>query len=379
MAGDTPPTEFRIFASGPIDTTKGSFTFDEASAAAVMADYTAHGIDLMIDYDHASLSPMPVDPALSARAAGWFKLAVRNGELWAVDVRWTDPAKAALTAKEWRFMSPAFTTDDAGRVTSLLNVALTNMPATRQLDPLMAAGRKTIMAGAEALSPKLVAAALEAVATKDAKGSLDLLKQIIAALLGGTPEEAPASAPAEGEPPMAAADKPPADDTAADVAASAAKLLRITGAKSFVEAVATVDTFRASHLELETERQKLAAERATLEAAERRRGCVDLVTVAGMAPAMVWADDKATTPKTYLASMAIGDFRSYVADALKAAGKTPPPIAPPAGVAAPVTGPGGGVAGLSARELTICKETGCDPVTYATLKAQRDGAAVGGN
>jgi phage I-like protein len=142
IQGDAPPDRFRIFTAGKVETSKGVFIFDADAAAAVMADYEAQGNELMVDYDHASLSALAVDPALAARAAGWFGLELAaDGSLWAVNVRWTEPAAAALSRKEWRYMSPAFATE-GDRIVSLMNVALTNMPATRRLDPLMAASRK---------------------------------------------------------------------------------------------------------------------------------------------------------------------------------------------------------------------------------------------
>lgn len=134
------PTAFRIFAAGKIDTKKGVFLFDAKAAASVMAEYRLHGSELMVDYDHASLGA-GIDPALSGKAAAWFGLELRNGgELWAVNVRWCAPAADALRRKEWRYMSPAFSTEPgSNRITALLNVALTNLPASRRLEPLVAA------------------------------------------------------------------------------------------------------------------------------------------------------------------------------------------------------------------------------------------------
>jgi phage I-like protein len=107
VASDEPPKEFKIFSAGKVETTKGTFTFDDVAAKSVMAEYAKHGTDLMIDYDHASLADAAIDPALAGKAAGWFDLELRNGELWAVNVRWTPAAEAALRAKEWRYTSPA--------------------------------------------------------------------------------------------------------------------------------------------------------------------------------------------------------------------------------------------------------------------------------
>ncbi len=138
IAEGEPPTEFKIFSMPVVDTSKGQFTFGPEEAAAVLADFKAQGNSGMLDYDHAALSPMPVDPALAGRAAGWFDIEMRADGLYAINVRWTPPAAEALRRREWRYMSPAFRTKGK-RITSLINVALTNLPATRNLQPLMAA------------------------------------------------------------------------------------------------------------------------------------------------------------------------------------------------------------------------------------------------
>jgi hypothetical protein len=163
--GDEPPTEFRVFTAGTVVTSKGRFTFDEKAAKSVMAAYHDQGNELMVDYDHASLLPLSLDPALSGRAAGWFGLELRNGELWAVNVRWTEPASEALRRKEWRYMSPAFRTDGK-RIAALINVALTNIPATKRLEPLMAASAVTEEKSMD-LSTVLAALGLSADATEE--------------------------------------------------------------------------------------------------------------------------------------------------------------------------------------------------------------------
>ncbi len=365
VTGDAPPSEFQIFAAGQIETTKGTFTFDALAASKVMAEYEAHGIDLMIDYDHASLSSLTLDPAQSSKAAGWFNIELRNGALWAVNVRWTPPAAEALARKEWRFMSPAFATDD-GKITGLLNVAITNLPATRGLKPLMAAsGKDNGMTIEEFLK---VCKALEI----DPTTSLDDAMKKIQGGSGdpdASTEDAPPPAGDGGadEATETAAEMPPpaapADDKKKEVAASASFLMRLTGADSFGAVIGIVETWRASHLELETERQKLAADRATLESSERRAGCAKLVTQAGRAPATVWADDTAKAPKKYLAAMSIADFRDYVADAIKAHGK-------PAAVKPPATTSAGGTHNLTAAQLAYCAEYKCDPATFARLTAK---------
>jgi phage I-like protein len=135
--GDTLPTEFRLFTSGKVDTLKGSFLFDDVAAKDVMSAHTDYGNDLCLDYDHAMQ-----DPFCSPRdriAAGWFGLEVRDGELWAVNVRWTPAATRQLTDREWRYMSPAFTVSGENRrIARVINCALTNIPATKNLTPIAA-------------------------------------------------------------------------------------------------------------------------------------------------------------------------------------------------------------------------------------------------
>lgn len=367
ITGDEPPSEFRIFASGANETKKGTFLFTEASAKSVMAEYVAHGIDLMLDYDHASLS-LALDPAQAGKAAGWFQLAVRNGELWAVNVRWTEPAAEALRRKEWRFMSPAFHADDTGRVLSVTNVAITNLPATRNLEPLMAASITAL--GENGMSVEEFLKVCKALGV-DMSSSLD---DAMAKIKGEKPAE---EKPAEDESaPVATADpeKPaaPAEDKPEEIAAALSAVHGLSGKKSFVASVADIRTWHASHVELATERKKLADREAILESAERRKLCVELVTLAGRSPATVWSDDKSTAPKAYLASMPIEAFREFVTDAIKASGGKRHVLKPPA--SADTTGE----PGLTPEQAAICKQTGCDPAVFAKLTAQRDSVKTTG-
>lgn len=138
-AGKEPPKEFRLFPAGAVETTKGIFLFDAQAQASVMAKATDWGNDYPVDYDHAMGSIFATDPAQSGKAAGWFKPVVKNGELWATEVSWTPAAAKMLTDREYRYCSPRFhIEDDGGRISELVNVALTNLPATKRMDPLMA-------------------------------------------------------------------------------------------------------------------------------------------------------------------------------------------------------------------------------------------------
>lgn len=131
------PTEFVIFRAGVNASSKGPVLFDAAAAAAVMARYAQDGRDLMIDLEHEALDvPVLAD---SRDARGWFKLALRGGDLYAVDVRWTPDGERRLRERAQRYISPAFTEDKEGRPTWLVNVALCAIPALRNAPALVAA------------------------------------------------------------------------------------------------------------------------------------------------------------------------------------------------------------------------------------------------
>lgn len=108
-----------------------------------MRAYRRHGNLLCFDYEHKAIEHggRPGD----GKSAGWFKLELCEDGLYAADVRWTDKASAEISAREWLYFSPAFASDKTGRITELVNVALTNIPATHRLKPLVAASRKGTM------------------------------------------------------------------------------------------------------------------------------------------------------------------------------------------------------------------------------------------
>ncbi len=143
------PERFRIWPKGQVSTrTLGEFLFDEEAANQVMADFMENGqADLPLDYDHAMFSFF--SPVEDKRAAGWFTPQVIGGELWATGITWTDRGRQAVESREWRYFSPAYKAPRTEahdkdpklprRITKLFNVALTNVPNTKRLQPLVAA------------------------------------------------------------------------------------------------------------------------------------------------------------------------------------------------------------------------------------------------
>lgn len=382
--GDAPPTEFRIFAAGENATTKGTFLFDAEAAAQVMAAYQRHGTDVMLDLEHLSLESPVESRNFDPDARGWCRLELHNGELWAVGVKWTPDGMARLTDKRQRYVSPAFEFDTkTRRITSLLNIAITALPATDNLTPLVAAnavepayveGEKPIMSPeqfaqiAEALGLGADANVEDVLATVAA-----MVKKIQDAANGEPAKEEPKNeAPAEA---VAAAEAAPPVVAATKISTAAHALARLSGKKDIGQIVEEVTAWRASHVALEAEREKLAKEHAVLESGERRRLTGELVKLGSETPATAWADDAGTKPAEPWSSMPIDLLRERVAKLSKAKGVTPSPAPKPA-----VTQTAGGdraviVRGetvmLSASEVAACTEANAKIEDYAANKLIR--------
>jgi phage I-like protein len=140
LSGDkTPPSEERLFKFGVNDTMKGKFILDRSSVAEVMSRHREHKVDLMLDYEHHSLDANATPE--QKKASGWGDLEVREDGLWLVNIKWTPTAAEYLKNSEFRYLSPAFNVDDENRIIELINVALTNLPATHDAPALVAASR----------------------------------------------------------------------------------------------------------------------------------------------------------------------------------------------------------------------------------------------
>ena len=118
---------------------QGEQTYTEIEAQA-MVDYgnfvieRANGKPIMIDYEHASLSPS----GEGAPASGWMykfylDTEAENPGIYA-DVEWTPRAKKMIDEKEYKYISPVIVEPSVDPVTGeqvpyeLFNAALTNVP-----------------------------------------------------------------------------------------------------------------------------------------------------------------------------------------------------------------------------------------------------------
>jgi phage I-like protein len=174
------PEWIRLLPLGRVDLVDGRppFEVDLDSLATMVAAFQARGMDLVVDYEHQSLN------GGRAPAAGWIKeLAVREDGLWA-RVEWTAQAQEYLRQKEYRYFSPVLKLDpETRKPLNLLHVALTNVPAMRGVNPLVAK-----YGGGAGTSPG------ESSEGRDVSGKLKELCREIAEALGLAEDVSPAQA-----------------------------------------------------------------------------------------------------------------------------------------------------------------------------------------
>jgi len=325
------PVAIRLFRAGENQTTKGVFLFDATAAEVVLSAASDHGADVMIDLEHLSIDPDA--PNYDPDSRGWLKLEVRNGELWATNITWTPDGARRLTEKTQRYISPAFQRDAENRVTEIVNIALVAMPATYGTPALVAANRRqkpmtlaqrlalialltsrqsvarstmVKLAEGEGDAPSGKFAAIQAAAAKasealaalespkgvdEGMAAIDAAKAAVAEFESAVAAMAgPAPAPA----PEVTSEDPSADKTE-QMARERAELIQLR---------------REKEARVESEKvEKLAAEKV-----ERRDLVATLVKLGRETPGTAWADESATTPKGYLATMPIAELRQRVKD-----------------------------------------------------------------
>ncbi len=106
---------------------RGPFRLDDPAGVIEATRALRMEAGIPIDYDHATDLAAP--EGRPAPAAGWIReLQVRDGAIWG-RVEWTQRAKLAIRAREYRYISPVFQFEpEGGSVTRLLRAALTNNP-----------------------------------------------------------------------------------------------------------------------------------------------------------------------------------------------------------------------------------------------------------
>lgn len=126
------PEIISVLPLGHVKSAKGEFDVDGESFAAMKAQIAQRGVDLVVDYEHQTLT------GEQAPAAGWVKeLFLDDGQIKA-RVEWTDKAKAYLSNREYRYLSPVITVRKAdNKAMGLHSIALTNTPAIEHMEAIV--------------------------------------------------------------------------------------------------------------------------------------------------------------------------------------------------------------------------------------------------
>ena len=125
LPGDGPPEWVDLIPVGPVHARDGRSWRNDDPEAVIRASLARAGTtDLPIDWEHQAYKSEGEAPA-----AGWFReLRVRDGHVQA-RIEWTSRAADQIDKREYRYISPVFTFDEAGAVTALRGAGLTNNPA----------------------------------------------------------------------------------------------------------------------------------------------------------------------------------------------------------------------------------------------------------
>lgn len=104
-----------------------TWLFDDLAQRLVLDAFTSRGIDLAVDWEHASEILAP--SGQPAPASGWVdQLEIRDGALWG-HIAWTPTAAAQVATREYRFLSPVFDYDlTFMRISRMVSIGLTNKP-----------------------------------------------------------------------------------------------------------------------------------------------------------------------------------------------------------------------------------------------------------
>ena len=110
---------------------RGPYILTDKAHAQQVIDATAAyfgSAEMAGDYDHQSVFGAVPGVGGKAVASSWVKALSAEADGIYVDVEWTAPAANAMRQREYRYVSPVFRHTKEGRVTRLVNFALTNTP-----------------------------------------------------------------------------------------------------------------------------------------------------------------------------------------------------------------------------------------------------------
>ena len=134
LSSESPPWIELLPQTVKIKGEEDEHTLDKQSCTAIINDFDSYSNDMVIDYEHQTLS------GNQAPAAGWITKLERkeNKAIWG-KVSWTEAAKAYIAKREYRYISPVYYAEKATRkIVGLYNVALTNQPRMKNVRAIVA-------------------------------------------------------------------------------------------------------------------------------------------------------------------------------------------------------------------------------------------------
>lgn len=316
------------------------WVLDQTNAAALVAAASRRQTRYAFDYEHQTLHA--VQNGRPAPAAGWFsQLEWREGDgLYALDVKWTAAAAAMIAAEEYLYISPMFLYAPDGRVTELINVALTNNPALDVLPELSLAALSSLSVF-NSPTPSTQETHMDEL--------LEQLRWLLNLPVGATADDVKAQlqkliSQLSGGEGMAAASV----DLPALLARQQDRIAALSASQPDPSRFVPVDTMRA-----------LQEQVATLTAQVSGRNVDELVVAAlsdgRLLPAQeTWARELGQNSLTALKGYLDTAPKIAALSATQTQGNPPPDAAPSAG-------------GLSQDALAICSVFGHDPAAAAAL------------
>lgn len=127
LAEGVAPDWVQLLPSGPKITGRDGRAWFLNDPQDVITAFQQREIPICVDFEHSSEHRAP--QGLDAPAAGWItQLEIRDGEIWG-NVEWTPKAAQQIADREYRFLSPVFTYQKAGKqIIALVSAGLTNQP-----------------------------------------------------------------------------------------------------------------------------------------------------------------------------------------------------------------------------------------------------------
>ena len=126
--GKAAPDWVQLTPVGPDISARDGRRFRLTMSEQIIAAFTTLDKDLPIDVEHAS--EVRASRGLDAPAFGWITaMEIRDGAIWG-KTSWTDQGAAWVTARAYRFLSPAFLADKiTGEMVAITSAGLTSTPA----------------------------------------------------------------------------------------------------------------------------------------------------------------------------------------------------------------------------------------------------------